>query len=236
MRKNIVLIGEIASGKTTIANKLKEIYGYNVYSFATELKYIFQLIYKRPIDKSIDREKIQYLGQIIKKRFREHTVGDKQQFLFYLQSQDFYDYFMKHCNDFFHESFFTNKLSLDYKFHNDQLNNNTTLDDMRFKVEQKDIFSYGKSFKNNVYFAYLDVDKTLRYERIIKRDYKHSNKSLNNIEQEIMSSLNNESEQQIQDLYFDKKYKIDFDTDLHQICTQIYLDAMSFERNNKSDF
>ena len=236
MRKNIVLIGEIASGKTTIANKLKELYGYNVYSFATELKSIFQLIYKRPVDKSIDREKMQYLGQIIKKRFKEHTVEDKQQFLFYLQSQDFYDYFMKHCNDFFHESFFTNKLSLNYKFHIDQLNNNVTLDDMRFKVEQKDIFSYGKSFKNNVYFAYLDVDKTLRYERILKRDYKNSNKSLSDIEQEIMIYLEHSSEKEIQNLHYDRKYKIDFDTDLHQIAVQIYLDAMCFERNNYSKF
>lgn len=236
MRKNIVLIGEIASGKTTIANKLKEIYGYNVYSFATELKYIFQLIYKRPIDKSIDREKIQFLGQIIKKRFREQSIEDKQQFLFYLQSPDFYDYFMKYCNDFFYDNFFTNKISLDYKFHTDKINNNVTLDDMRFKVEQKNIFGLGDGFKSNVYFAYLDVDKTLRYERIIKRDYKHSNKSQQEIEKEIMSSLDNVSEKQIQELYFDKKYKIDFDTDLHQICTQIYLDSMSFKRNNKSDF
>lgn len=232
MRKNIVLIGEIASGKTTIANKLKELYGYNVYSFATELKYIFQLIYKRPVDKSIDREKMQYLGQIIKKKFKEHTVEDKQQFLFYLQSQDFYDYFMENKNEFFVNRYFANKLDINPNFFKDKIARNVCIDDMRYSIEQTDVFNY----KDNTYFAYLDVDKTLRYERILKRDYKNSNKSLSDIEQEIMSYLEHSSEKGIQNLHYDKKYKIDFDTDLHQIAVQIYLDAISFQKYSYNPF
>jgi cytidylate kinase len=227
MRKNIVLIGEIASGKTTIAKKLSEMYGYEVFSFATELKNIFKMIYKRDIDKSLDREKIQYLGQILKKNYQLFTDMDREHISFYIQSKEFFEYFMRNKNELFHLDFFANKLDLNINFHKAKIQNNAGIDDMRYIREQNIVFPHkNKNALNNVYYAYLDVDILTRYERVLKRDYQNCiDKSQKEIEEEILNSFQNVAEKEIQQLFYHKKYKVNYDTDITELASQIYLDS-----------
>lgn len=62
----IGICGPMGSGKTTLANKLRDDLEFEVLSFASPVKEIVQRIVEREIDKSKDRKLITQVGQYLK--------------------------------------------------------------------------------------------------------------------------------------------------------------------------
>lgn len=177
MKNNICFVGSMGSGKTTLAKVLAQSFDYIHYSFAKEVKDIFQLIYQRPIDKAKDREILQKIGVIFKKKRSELERDDYYQLQSWInESVDFLKYYLNELilspvddweSDDFHSihtsSFYLDKLLSIAGSNLDQ--NKVVVDDMRFLVESQHM-----SENEGAIIIRLDCDQEEIVKRLTERD------------------------------------------------------------------
>ncbi len=172
MQKNIFLFGYMGSGKSSIAKKMEEEYGYVVYSFASEVKSIATMILGRAIDKKTDRLLLQQVGQYLKKGTAFLTNEERATIKEWGNSKKFIDYcFNKTENGgIFSPEYFAQKLFNNFSFQKNFLAGNVVVDDMRFKVEQNYAYKIQREKGIPTFQVYVNVPEVIRRERLIKRD------------------------------------------------------------------
>lgn len=184
MKSNIAIIGSMGSGKTTIAQRLVQDFGYQKFSFAKEVKDIFNLIYKRPINKGkgTDRETLQDIGRIFKLYKKDLQRDDYYKIQSWIQeSQEFLKYFMEQlsadeldCALIFNPDFYLDVLMLNDEFDNQMINGNVVIDDMRFFNEGDNFHQY-KSWDDKIVkniIIKLNCPQDVVEKRLIERDSK----------------------------------------------------------------
>ena len=191
MSKNIALIGYMGSGKTTISQLLQEQYDYKKFSFAKEVKDIFQLIYKTPINKAIHRTVLQDIGRVLKKSMKQLDDYDYQCLHSWIsQSQDFLKYFLSEINNDF-EDIFTSDFYIQKTFNLPEFSmpyykhNKATVDDMRFSNEA----DMWRSYNTNSVVILLDCPKEVVIERLKLRDSTFDEKWLDDISETSFQSI-----------------------------------------------
>lgn len=169
-KKNVVaIIGQMGSGKTTLADRLVKELNFQKKSFATPLKEIAVEILGRPINKEIDRPFLQVLSEPLKMDFESDL--------------EYYDIYSNYCNLLMKLSdlsgidendiyrvisnyksslkFFTNQF-LEMSSNSDFV----VVDDMRFlEVEYKPVKE-----ECNLFVVALNTDLEICKQRLIERD------------------------------------------------------------------
>lgn len=174
--KAIFLGGSIASGKTTISNKLVEEYGYKRFSIAAPLKQIAKEVLGRELDKAKDRELLQYIGNNLKFAYDMDRTTEwikqseclsealNQQSNFdLLYTEEFWINWLFKSDDFKKYYMDTFKQNKDFKI---------IIDDFRFPSEEKYIknwFSHEYKIGCNQGYQYDFVMLHCEQEEIIKR-------------------------------------------------------------------
>lgn len=184
MKSNIAIIGSMGSGKTTIAQRLVQDFGYQKFSFAKEVKDIFNLIYKREINKGkgTDRETLQDIGRIFKLYKKDLQRDDYYKIQSWIQeSQEFLKYFMKQLSAdelesalIFNPDFYLDTLFLDDTFENIMTDCNVVIDDMRF-FNEGDYFKKWRTWNDKItrsVIIKLDCPQEVIEKRLIERDSK----------------------------------------------------------------
>ena len=199
MKSNIALIGSMGSGKTTIAQRLVQDFGYQKFSFAKEVKDIFNLIYKRPINKEIDREALQDIGRIFKLYKKDLQRDDYYKIQSWIQeSQEFLKYFMNQLSTdeldsalIFNPDFYLDTLMLDDDFDNEMVKGNVVIDDMRFFNEGDNFHQY-KSWNDKTtrsVIIKLDCPQDVIERRLIERDSKFDLRWLTDVSETSWQSI-----------------------------------------------
>lgn len=221
MKSNIAIIGSMGSGKTTIAQRLVQDFGYYEATFAKEVKYIFYLIHKRPINKAIDREELQDIGRILKIYKKDLQRDDYYKLQEWIQkSQEFLQYFMEQlsadeldCALIFNPDFYLDTLFLDDEFDNQMSKGNVAIHDMRFFNEGDNFHQY-KSWDDKIVrniIIKLNCPQDVIEKRLIERDSKFDLNWLKDVSETSWQSI-----------------KCDFEVDATQSIDQIMEEIKSF--------
>lgn len=202
----ICLTGFAGSGKTSVATYLQRHYGFFTYTFAAELKQLFETMYKRKIDKTIDRFTLTDLGQILKKHPSQMNFQEKCVLQSWLRIPEFFEYYIKNYDKIFNNTFWADELffyntdfEIALKNHED-----IAIHDMRFKVENTISKLY--SFKN----VRLNASKELCQKRLLERDSGYDIKMFDDI-----------SEREFLDIPADLIIDIDENTTIEEIVDKI---------------
>lgn len=174
--KAIFLGGSIASGKTTISDKLVKEHGYKRFSIAAPLKQIAKEILRRELDKSKDRELLQYIGNNLKFAYNTNKTTEwikQSETLSNILEED------SSYNLLYTEQFWINLLFISTDFNKyyvdslfDRAKFKIIIDDFRFPSEEKyirDWFSYEHKIGHCKTYQYDFVMLHCDQKEIIKR-------------------------------------------------------------------
>lgn len=165
--RNIAIIGGMGSGKTTICNLIAEKYGKTVYSFATEVKNLFVMIYARPIDKGIDRTELQDIGEFLKIPYDDLTQQQKEKIDSWLKiSNKFRQYYMANASIIHKKDFYIKKNQQREGFREAILKGKVAIDDTRFFHEEE----FEHLPENDFFLVKLSVPLEIRIARLKARD------------------------------------------------------------------